>query len=178
MQPDNSTPDRRAFCEQKLEELRETCRETGLKLTHQRMEILRELAATTDHPSAETVYKRVREKLPSVSLDTVYRTLATFAEHGLVDKLNVAQDQSRFDADVSPHHHLVCSRCKTIKDFSWEDFDSMDLPPDAKLWGHIDGKHVVVAGVCRRCLAMDAARDGTREVSRGAEKFDPKHMKN
>ncbi len=172
------TPDRKAFCEQKLEELRETCRDTGLKLTHQRMEILRELAATTDHPSAETVYRRVREKLPSVSLDTVYRTLATFAELGLVDKLNVAQDQSRFDADVSPHHHLVCSRCKTIEDFSWEDFDAMDLPPDAQLWGQASGKHVVVAGVCRRCLAMEPLGDKTRSAAGPTEEHDPRHMKN
>lgn len=140
-----------AFRKQKLEELRELCRETGLKLTHQRMEILRELAQTTDHPSAETVFHRVREKLPSVSLDTVYRTLNTLAEQGLVTRVNVAQDQGRFDANVAPHHHMVCARCKAIQDFHWQEFDRMDLPGDARLWGGNVVKHVVVTGVCGRC---------------------------
>ncbi len=150
---------REKFSERKLEELRQACQETGLKLTHQRMEILREISSTTDHPSAETVFRRVREKLPSVSLDTVYRTLATFSELGLVDKLNVAQDYSRFDADVSPHHHLVCSRCNSIQDFHWEDFDAMEIPEDARMWGHADGKHVIVSGICSKCLQADEKKN-------------------
>ena len=53
----------------------QSCRKAGAKLTHQRMEIYREVAQTGDHPDAEKVYQGVRERLPTLSQDTVYRTL-------------------------------------------------------------------------------------------------------
>lgn len=141
----------------KLEELHHLCRSSGLKLTNQRVEILRELARATDHPSAETLFQRVRKRLPGVSLDTVYRTLGTFERLQLVDKLNVAQDQGRFDADRSPHHHLVCRVCKRIEDFCWEDFEQAQLPDAVQQWGDVDSRHVVVTGVCRSCQEQASA---------------------
>ena len=51
------------------------CRRQGVKATHQRTEILRELAGTEEHPDAETIHERVRQRIPALSLDTVYRTL-------------------------------------------------------------------------------------------------------
>ncbi len=137
--------------EAKLDEMYRVCRASGHKLTNQRVEILRELARATDHPSAETLFQRVRKRLPGVSLDTVYRTLGTFERLQLVDKLNVAHDQGRFDADRSPHHHLVCRHCKCIEDFCWEDFEQAQLPDDVLEWGEVDSRHVVVTGVCRQC---------------------------
>jgi len=137
--------------EAKLQEFREVCRSTGLKLTSQRMEILRELARAKDHPSAETLYQRVRERLPGVSLDTVYRALGTFEKLQLVDKLNVSLEHGRYDADRSPHHHLVCRICKRIEDFDWEEFEASELPAEAHSWGSVDSRHVVVTGVCRAC---------------------------
>lgn len=139
----------------KLAELNEVCRGTGLKLTRQRVEIMRELAKAKDHPSVETVYQRVKGRLPGVSLDTVYRTLGTFERLQLVDKLNVAQEHSRYDADRSPHHHLACRVCKAIEDFTWEELEALPLPPDVQIWGHPEARHVVVSGVCRHCKAAE-----------------------
>ena len=63
--------------------------EKGLRLTHQRLEILRELVGAKDHPSAEMVFGRVRRRLPTISLDTVYRTLSTFDELGIIMRVPV-----------------------------------------------------------------------------------------
>ena len=70
------------------------CRKAGIKLTHQRREIYSELAASDDHPSAETLHRRLIQKIPMLSLDTVYRTLATFARHGLIHKVETAESQA------------------------------------------------------------------------------------
>lgn len=161
----------------KLEELREVCRKTGLKLTTQRQEILRELARAKDHPSAETLYQRVRERVSGVSLDTIYRTLSTFEKHELVDKLNVAQDQGRYDANRTPHHHLVCRICKGIEDFNWEHFDTEQLPEAVTAWGRVDSRHLVINGICRKCLeeqrdcgrAADDSRTALLRASRKRE---------
>lgn len=144
--------------EAKLRELKELCKATGLKLTSQRVEILRELARAKDHPSAETLYRRVRHQLPGVSLDTVYRTLGTFEKLELVDKLHVSQEHGRYDADRSPHQHLVCRVCKSIEDLRWEEFDTVPLPDAAARWGHVDTRHAVISGVCRHCLEAGAGR--------------------
>jgi Fur family peroxide stress response transcriptional regulator len=138
--------------EDKLSVLQEVCRTTGLKLTHQRLEILRELAQAKDHPSVETIHKRVQVRMPTISLDTVYRTIATFERHGLITRMHVFDDQGRFDADLSPHHHLVCTQCKSIEDFRWEAFDKAKLPPEIGEWGQVYTKHTVLRGVCRACL--------------------------
>ena len=60
------------------------CRDKHIKATHQRMEILRELASTGEHPDAETIFKRVRRRIPAVSLDTVYRTLRMLEDKGII----------------------------------------------------------------------------------------------
>ena len=135
----------------------EICRQAGLKLTHQRMIIHAELAACKDHPSAETIHTRVKSSIPTISLDTVYRTLATFEDIGAVVRIDVSEGPVRYDADLSPHHHCICTRCKAIKDFRWETFDVMGLPEETGGWGRIMSKNVVLRGLCRECLTCGGA---------------------
>jgi len=139
----------------KIKALEALCRETGLRLTHQRLEIFRELTRSSDHPSAETVHRRVRVRIPTISLDTVYRTISTFERYGLITRIQVFDDHGRFEPDLSPHHHLVCSQCKGIMDFGWETFDNAVLPDETKEWGRVSTKHAVLRGICRRCLEAD-----------------------
>jgi Fur family peroxide stress response transcriptional regulator len=134
------------------------CRKAGLKLTHQRLEIYRELASTYDHPAADDVYKRVQKRMPTISLDTVYRTLLTFEQFGLAARVHAFDDRARFDANVSPHQHLACIRCKSIQDFQWQAFEEMPSPPKARKWGQVQSRHVVLKGVCRECLKKEAKR--------------------
>ncbi len=136
-----------------LEKFKAISQDKGLRLTHQRLEILRELVGAKAHPSAETVFGRVRRRLPTISLDTVYRTLSTFDELGIIMRVPVTGDQGRFDADTSPHHHFVCSRCKSIYDFMWNDFDQLILPDDSEALGRVDDRRVVVRGICHSCLS-------------------------
>ena len=143
--------------ESELERLKKTCREAGLKLTHQRLEIYRELASTKEHPSAEAVHKKVQARMPTISLDTVYRTLATFADIGAVVRVEVSDDRAHFDADVSPHHHFICNRCRKIIDFNWETFDNLDLPREALDCGLVTATNVILRGLCRQCLKQRSA---------------------
>ena len=143
-----------------LVDLEKAFRQAGLRLTPQRLEILRELAAATDHPSAEELHRRLLGRFPTLSLDTVYRTLGTFVRHGLVHKVETAESQGRYEMRRSRHHHLICSRCKKIVDFTWTDFDAACLPEEVAVWGRIENRNAVVYGVCRTC----------EEVSTGGKK--------
>jgi len=128
------------------------CRDAGLRLTYQRQEIFRELAEFPDHPSAETLYHRLRNRIPTLSLDTVYRTLATFAERGLINKVETVENQARFEAAIGRHHHLMCTNCKEIIDFDWPAVDESALPDDVKAWGRIDARSAVLYGICNKCV--------------------------
>ena len=86
------------------------CRRAGLKLTHQRLEIYRELAASTDHPSAELLHRRLIKKIPMLSMDTVYRTLGTLSQHGLIHKIETIESQARFEVIYERHQHLMNRR--------------------------------------------------------------------
>jgi Fur family peroxide stress response transcriptional regulator len=128
------------------------CRREGLKLTHQRLEIYRELVISTDHPTAETLYQGLIRRIPTLSLDTIYRTLATFARHGLVHKVETGESQARFEVITERHDHLICRHCFEIRDFNCPSMDEVALPEELRTWGQIENKNVVAYGVCRKCM--------------------------
>lgn len=128
------------------------CREEGIKLTHQRIEIFREVAQTGDHPDAEQVFQRVRDRLPTVSLDTVYRTLWLLNDLGLVATLGSSRERTRFDANRDSHHHFVCGQCGLTCDFYCKDLDNIKLPDSLSTVGEIETTHVEARGLCQKCL--------------------------
>ena len=138
--------------EDKMRLFRQICDQEGLKLTHQRLEILRELDKATDHPSAEAIHMRVQARIPTISLDTTYRTLSTFERYGLVSRVLVHEDRARFCGEPSPHHHLYCKVCKEIGDFPWDDPDRVNLPAEIEKWGQISAKKLILEGTCNTCL--------------------------
>lgn len=137
--------------EDRLETFKEICRRAGLKVTHQRLEIFHVLAQSKDHPSAEEVFEKVRKKVPTIALDTVYRTLTTLEAHGVLARV-LLDTRARFDPNLSAHHHFVCTDCNKIDDFYWPAFDTMKPPGKDAPWGRVKSKHVAMKGVCRACL--------------------------
>ena len=135
-----------------LDHLKRICTEAGIKLTHQRLEIFKEMVSASDHPSAETIHKRLQEKLPTIALDTVYRTLTTFDELGILKKLRLTGERTLFDANLDRHHHFFCTRCKKIEDIYWPEFDNSTLPEDIGSIGKIRARHLELHGLCRECL--------------------------
>lgn len=136
----------------KLKEFQQICKEKGIKLTHQRMEIFHEITISEEHPSAEEIHKRLKPRLPMISLDTVYRTLSILEQYGIIARVQVLDDRGRFDANLTPHHHLVCTKCKCIQDFYWPVFNEMELPPETEHWGKINSTHVEIRGICENCM--------------------------
>ncbi|MCA9488593.1 MAG: transcriptional repressor [Myxococcales bacterium] len=137
--------------ESRLERWKEVARGAGIKLTHQRLEIFRELAGSEAHPDAETVFRAVRVRVPTVSLDTVYRTLWRLHELGLITTLGPRRDGIRFDSNVEPHHHYVCVRCGLVRDFQSSELDELRVPIAVGDFGDVLDARVEVRGVCSSC---------------------------
>lgn len=128
----------------------------GLKLTHQRFQIFSALMSMNGHPSAEDVLAVVKPKIPTISFDTVYRTLALFERHGLIAKVQYVDDKTRYDSETRPHCHLICTRCRRIEDFFWPDIEQLQIPDETARWGKIENRYVELRGICKDCLAKDA----------------------
>ncbi|MCU0610277.1 MAG: transcriptional repressor, partial [Candidatus Eisenbacteria bacterium] len=90
---------------QRVQRFREACTAARVRLTHQRLEIFREVAGTGDHPDVEAIWRAVRKRIPTVSLDTVYRTLWLLNDVGAITTLGLPRERIRFDANTTPHHH-------------------------------------------------------------------------
>lgn len=135
----------------RLERWKTSIREAGVKMTPQRLEIMTELAASDEHPDAEIVFKAVQRRMPSVSLDTVYRTLWLLHDLGLIATLGLRRDGIRFDTNLDRHHHFHCVRCGAICDFVSEALHDLPLPDSARSLGGILDVHVEVRGICTKC---------------------------
>lgn len=140
----------------RMETFTQTCRESGAKLTHQRMEIFREVAQSGDHPDAEKVYQGVRERMPTLSQDTVYRTLWWLKDMGLIRTLGPPRERTRFDANLNHHHHFVCVRCGLTRDFYSDYLDGLKLPESVQSIGYAETMSVEVKGICRDCIERES----------------------
>jgi Fur family peroxide stress response transcriptional regulator len=129
----------------------EKCAENGLKITPQRVLIYDELSKAKDHPSADELYKRVRKNLPNISFDTVYRTLLSFTETGIVNLVEGYGESKRFEPNLHKHHHFRCIKCYTIYDFENESYDTIDVPEAIKKYGTILNTRIVLEGICAKC---------------------------
>jgi len=97
-------------------EVTEKLRQNNLKVTPQRIAIYNALCESRSHLSAESIYNYLRESYPTISLATVYKTLSTFIDTGLIQELNTSDGISKYDIVNDPHPHFVCNICKTLYD--------------------------------------------------------------
>ena len=135
--------------ESKIEVLKQKCAEANMRLTPQRIEVLKMIASTDTHPDAETVYEAVKEVMPFISLDTVYRTLASLEDLGLIFKVDNELPKSRYDADLSPHCHFICLKCGAVYDIHMD--NHIEPPKESFKYGEVLQTNLQVKGICHKC---------------------------
>lgn len=134
-----------------IEIFRQKCAEHHLKITPQRVTIYEELLKSKDHPSADLIYHRVKKTLSNISFDTVYRTLLSFVEMGMVNLVEGYGEKKRFEPNLNRHHHFRCLKCHDIIDFHNDAYDSIDTPEEVKKQFRVLRTRVVLEGICKKC---------------------------
>jgi len=137
--------------ESRFEHFKSKAHAAGVKLTQQRLEIFREIAARRDHPDAEEVYHAVRHRMPGVSLDTVYRTLWILYDLKLIATYGQLRETVHFDPNPDPHHHYICVRCGIIRDLKTPELDDFQLPSAAAPYGSVLALRIELSGICEGC---------------------------
>ena len=101
--------------------------ESGLKVTHQRIVILDAVLQMNNHPTVEIIYEHIKDANPSISLGTVYKTVETFVNNGLLSKVSTNEGQMRYDPKLDNHGHIYCTNTSEIIDYYDEELNDMIL---------------------------------------------------
>ena len=127
-------------------------RRHGYKLTPQRRVIIRAIASTRDHLTPAAIYEKVHQDHQNIGLVTVYRTIGILAELGLICELH-AGDSCRSYTISAPghHHHLICSNCGTVVDFTGHDFPKLEQRLSLDTGFKIEEHLLEFIGVCAAC---------------------------
>ncbi len=106
-------------------EIIKTISGSGLRVTPQRIAVLDAVISLKNHPTAENVIDFLKANHPNIAAGTVYKTLETFVEKGIICKVKSDKDIMRYDAVSVKHHHLYCAESERIEDFFDEDLSKM-----------------------------------------------------
>jgi len=138
-----------------VETFAQYCRTHGLSVTHQRLAIFEALASSREHPSAEQLHKAVQLRIPTLSLATVYKNLEALKAIGAVVDVNPLHEQARYESALPgsgaghPHHHLVCTSCKKVRDLHDSELDRLRVR-DAQGFD-VRAVRVQAEGLCPDC---------------------------
>jgi Fur family peroxide stress response transcriptional regulator len=134
-------------------EFRELCHRHHLAATHQRQLIYEAVMAMPVHPSPEAIYDRVKKRIPSISLTTVYKNVHTFLDSGVLREVSLHHGSLRVELNEEAHHHLICVNCKSILDL--EESSLKPALSKEKLPRGFQVKRIAidVIGVCLACAS-------------------------
>jgi Fur family peroxide stress response transcriptional regulator len=135
------------------QQFRELASKHGMTVTHQRQVVYEAVIAAHGHYSPEQIYASVRKRIPSISLATVYNNLRLFVEHGLLREVTPHASTLRVDGNLEPHHHLVCSHCKSVQDIEGDFIDLKRISRQVPAGFDLTHPVVEVFGLCSRCRA-------------------------
>jgi Fur family peroxide stress response transcriptional regulator len=106
-------------------EIQEILKSNHLKITPQRVAVLEAFRYLANHPTADKIIEFIRKNHPNIATGTVYKTLETFVEKGIVKKVKTDRDVMRYDHIVEQHHHLYCSESDRIEDYFDDELNNL-----------------------------------------------------
>lgn len=133
----------------------------GMRVTHQRLEIMKYLDENRNHPNAEKIYSILKEKNPSLSKTTVYNSVDILRKHNIIQTLNISKAELRYDFDNSYHHHFLCKVCGNIIDIN------VKCPYLEKIINgenKIEEVHGYFKGICKNCLNVIEKKEGSTNI--------------
>jgi len=130
---------------------RDVCAEHGIAVTHQRQVLFEVMQGMHGHPSPEEIYARVKQKIPAISLATVYKNIHLFVESGVLREVSLHHGTQRVEMNREEHHHMVCSKCKTISDIDEKELGLLTKRKRLPGGFLVERYSVDVIGLCATC---------------------------
>jgi Fe2+ or Zn2+ uptake regulation protein len=171
--------------DERIQEMLQGVRNAGLKLTPQRIAIVRALATDPAHPTAQEIFDRLQSSMPTMSFATVYNTLDALTTAGLCASLSLSPGPARFDPNMAPHHHAVCDACGLVRDVARpvsganiteiaRTLTRLDAAPALSGFEVREVEHIY-RGLCAVCAAREQRGETARPKERRAAAAWPPH---
>lgn len=132
-----------------FENLLDELKNKNIRLSHQRLKVLEYLTENYNHPTADQIYNGLHHDVPTLSKTTVYNTLNSLTEAGLIRVINIEGNETRYDINTQDHGHFKCESCKKIYDFNI-DIDSIKTHELDNF--KVNDKNIYFKGVCQQCM--------------------------
>jgi len=132
-----------------LEKYVKLLKEKKLKVTPQRLIILKYLGENYTHPTTEKIYSDLKSNNPSLSKTTVYNSLEILEKHGIIQSLTISGSELRYDFNHGMHHHFLCKNCGKIVDI---DIECPNIERMSSYGHQVEEIHGYIKGICRNCL--------------------------
>lgn len=124
-------------------------KQNQLKITPQRLAIMKYLDEHRTHPTADRIYIDLKEKNPALSKTTVYNSVETLKEHGIIQSLTISGSELRYDFENKMHHHFLCTKCGTIIDI---DIKCPNIGKIIESGHNVEEVHGYFKGICKKCM--------------------------
>lgn len=144
------------------ETFRELCLRHGIPVTHQRQVLFEVMRSMQGHPSPEEVFGLVKERIPAISLATVYKNIHLFVESGLFGEVSQHHGAQRIELNNRPHHHLVCRVCRSIQDIDLGNGGAGPCEAALPKGFRLERCSVEWIGLCAECQMAAASRQQVR----------------
>jgi len=138
-------------------------------MTRQRRVILEVLEKLNSHPTADEVYEAVRERLPRISLSTVYHNLELLCDRGMIQMLEVGCSKKHFDCDTRDHYHVRCARCGRVENLPIEPFSYLERALRHLSDYEVTGHKLELIGICPQCRQKEAEEDSSSDAEAARE---------
>lgn len=121
------------------------------RITKQRKAIFQALEGDTTHPTADEIFQRVKQDLPSISLATVYRNLKLLADSGLILEISTPDGPNRYDPQTQRHYHFMCKRCERVDDVELPVQRTLERRLEQSTQYEVHTHELIFYGVCPSC---------------------------
>ena len=133
-------------------------KESQIKITPQRLEILKYLDEHRTHPTVDEIYSALKENNPALSKTTVYNSVDILLNHGLIQSITISGSELRYDFKHGMHHHFLCKKCGEIIDINVE---CPNLGCMLECGHEVEEVHGYFKGICKKCSKGETNRNGS-----------------
>ncbi|MDR2963372.1 MAG: transcriptional repressor [Bacteroidales bacterium] len=132
----------------KIKEIQERLQRADIRPSVQRMAVMEFLLENRIHPTIDMIYNGLSAKIPTLSKTTVYNTVKTLSDSGVIQTICIDDKNLRYDADIALHAHFKCNICDCVIDLP---VSKVQVEMQNSENVHITETHLYYKGFCEKC---------------------------